>query len=173
MRRLPLVVCCVSLLVLAGCSAPTTGDRPTSDVRLSVDNGDTETYELTVAVVPSTVDTLRITDTDGTTRTFRNVSGLDAVPEDALGNATAFTATGPDVTTRSYVLEPQTGLGDEFSATPQNATLLFLLTRPGADDPTRSWGAVTCGQSDFAELTLTIADGGSVSVSNHCRSVDS
>lgn len=173
MRRLLLVVCCVSLLVLAGCSAPTTEDPPTSDVRLSLDNSDTETYELTVAVVPSTVDTLRITDANGTTRTFRNVSSLNSVPQDALGNATAFTATGPDVTTQSYVLEPQTGIGDELSETPQNATLLFLLTRPGADDPTRSWGAVTCGQSDFVELSVTIADGGSVSVSNHCRSVGS
>ncbi|SDM02947.1 hypothetical protein SAMN04487949_0566 [Halogranum gelatinilyticum] len=169
MHRSLLVFSCALLVVLAGCAAPTT-DNPTSDVRLTIDNSDSVSYEVTVAVVPSTVETLRITGVDGTTRTFRNVSGLGSVPPEALGNATGFTATGPGVETQSYVLDPQTGIGDTLRETPRNTTVLYLVTQPNSDEPTRTWGAVTCGNNAFDEVEIRISDGGGIAVSNSCES---
>ncbi|SEO51606.1 hypothetical protein SAMN04487948_10323 [Halogranum amylolyticum] len=171
MRHPLVVLCCVALLVLAGCTAPATDDPPTSDVRLSLDNADSQRYEVTVAVAPTTVDTLRIIGVDGETRTYRDVDSLDVVPSAVLGNATGFTASGPDVTTKRYVLEPGTGIGDELADTPQNTTVVYLVTQPDGADPTRSWGAATCGQSEFAEIAIRIADGGALSTATHCGSL--
>jgi hypothetical protein len=169
MHRSVLALVCTLLVVLAGCAAPTT-ENPTSDVRLSLDNSDSVAYEVTVSVVPSTIESLRITTVDGTTRTYRNVSGLGSVPPEVLGNATGFTATGPDVETQSYVLDPQTGIGDTLRETPRNATVLYLVTQPDSDEPTHTWGAVTCGNNAFGEVEIRISDGGAISVSNSCES---
>lgn len=170
MHRPLVALCCALLLVLAGCGSPTTEEPPTSDVRLTLDNSDDVTHEITVSVVPSTIETLRITDANGTTTTYRNVSGLDTVPPEVLGSAVGYTATGPGVTTKSYVLEPQTGIGDALTDTPQNASILFLITIPEGDEPTRSWGSVTCGSTAFTVVEIDIASGGAISVSNQCGS---
>ena len=169
MRTVSLLAIAV-LVVTAGCSAPPAAE-PTTDLSVSLSNEHDEPYRVTVAVVPDGFEAVEVTYANGTTRRV-DATSLDSIPRSALDGAVGFAPVGPGVESRVYDLEPGTGVGDTFPTVPRNATVVDVVGRPTATDPTetlRSFGAANCGGSATVEFSLRIDPDGSLSSSNACR----
>lgn len=163
--RVAILLCCC-LVVLAGCSvgqAPTTPapepsdtpEQPTATrqppestpepLRLNVTNGASSSYTFTVGVVPRSVDRVRLTFENGTTRTVEvpvdgiaRVYGYDNLTE-------AEPAAGQDVV-RTYQLTPGSGAQADIAPPPVGGAV--FLTAVGADGSVDHWAVLTCNRGE-------------------------
>lgn len=174
-RRLA-AVAVASLLLLAGCAGlgpPRSSETPAptgADVRVQISNEGNVTHLFTVAVVPDgRFGGVRVEYANGTNRTFPDVRSLDDLPHRATKGAVSLVPLAENATVRTYRLTPGSGVGTTFEDVPRNATVVDAVSRPGGEEPLRSFGASTCGDADLTRIDLRVTPNGNVELSTTCE----
>ncbi|MFB6107027.1 MAG: hypothetical protein ABEJ70_08640 [Halobacteriaceae archaeon] len=160
------VVALLAVALLAGCVVPSGTDRTTTtaaptSVALSAQNGASEVYAVRFTVVDR-VTGFEVTDANGTARTYG-----PTLPPNATRDAVDVRVLGDDPVTREYTLAPGSGVGTTLDAT-RNATVAYVVRRPNAADPLRSWGLTRCPSADRTEVSLRLAPDGHLGVATTC-----
>ena len=174
-RLTGVTVAVASLLLLSGCvglGAPRSPDTPTptgADVQVQMSNDGNATHVFTVAVVPDgRFEGVRVEYANGTNRTFPNVQSFDDLPQQAAKDAVRIVPRNQNATVRTYRLTPGSGVGTTFEDVPRNATVVSVVSRPGAEEPLRSFGTSTCGDADLTRVTLQVTPDGSIDLATVC-----
>lgn len=163
-RRHVLAVAAVAGASGAGCLGSITdgpGDgTPTVDVEYSVSNETEEPYRVRLFVLEEPPTALQITREDGSTDAVDLVDG--GPPQGTFEDAVAVEPAGEHVDSRSFRLEPGSGVGGSFEDVPSGPTVASAVEFVDRRTPLRSYGVFTCSEEN-EEMSVTLrvrADGG-------------
>lgn len=163
-----IALCCT--LTLAGCSlAPSQSpDEETMTVEYTIQNEADATFDIELYLLPSGLSGAEVVTENGTTYTVDGTD-LGAIDRNITGDAVLVRPLGEDMDQRNHALGPGEGVGSQFEAVPDEATLVTVLRGPGRPGDLRSWSASYCG-AGTATMTeqTTIYENGSVASSLRC-----
>lgn len=139
------------LVVLAGCSfgaAPTATDTPATTpepLQLNVTNGASTPYTFTVGVVNRSVDRVRLSFENGSTRTVDvPVDGIARVY--GYANLTDAVPVAGQEVVRTYQLSPRSSARMGIAPPPVNGAV--FLTARGVDGTVEHWAVATCDRGE-------------------------
>ncbi|WP_276273146.1 hypothetical protein [Haloarcula litorea] len=162
---LALAVCCLT----AGCLGLGGGPAdPTGTLQFSVTNGDDRPYDVGLSVVPDEPTGVAFTYANGTTRQ-RPIGDLTGVSPAALTNVTDVRLLGANVTTETFRVPADSGIGTTVDDVEPGASVWVVVRTTTGDSRVRAWAQFSCRRgTESVRGDLTITPDGAVAFQTTC-----